>query len=398
MIWHGNQVYLGLYLHFASLSYSLLNFNIEVSWRGWAKLSGGTCCLASGASLLLKACRDGASASSGGNNPRWQRVPTSSGGNNPRRQQVPTSSGGNNPRRRRVPTSSGGNNPRRQQVPTSSGGNNPRRQRVPTSSGGNEFQLSMTLGIRFTFLLRGVPHHHHHHHPPPPTADGQFSRAWIIQGHCAEPSARPTTHLTPQYCGTLLPSRSTKGIVSQATLWQALNRHNISAETKQKTLLSNENEGTKPCCPMKMRGQNPAVQWKWGTFPARLREEGPVFRTPDVQQCKDTVQEKTAVWSGGERLLASFCFITFCRNNVPKASVRSLNGEQQFSQSERKEFERGTTVLQSEHKEFEWGTTVFPKQARGVWTGNNSVPKVSTRSLNGEQCERCLWEEAAFQF
>ena len=211
-----------------------------------------------------------------------------------------------------------------------------------------------------------------------------------------------------------------------------------------------------------MRGQNPAVQWKWGTFPARLREEGPVFQTPDVQRCKDRVQEKTAVFG----VVANICLQAFAsslsvetvfpkqawwvwmgnnsvskaskrslnreqqcsqtkrdefeqgttvfpkwalgvwmgNNSVPKASARSLNGEQQCSQSEQEEFEQGTavfpkwvrgvwtgtTVLQSEHKEFEQGTAVFPKQMQGVWTGNNSVPKASVRSLDREQCERCL--------
>ena len=301
--------------------------------RGWAKLSGGTCCLASGVQPAFESLQ------------HWSVSIL-----------------------------------RRQQPQAAASSHILRRQWVPTSSGGNEFQhpqaatSSSCPWLLVSVLL--VPH------PPTPTAstshptiDGQFSRARIIRGHCSEPSPIPMAHLTPQYCGTLLPSRSTKVVVYQA--------HNICVETKpkilssenqgtkpgcpvkirgrnpavqwksgDKTRLSSENQGTKPCCPVKMRGQNPAVQWKWGTFPAHLREEGPVFRTSDVQRCKDRVQEKTAVFG----VVANIC---------SQAFASSLSVE-----------------------------TVFPNQARWVWTGNNSVPKPSKRSLNREQqCSQTKQEE-----
>ena len=57
--------------------------------RGWAKLIAVS---PAESSLLLKACSDGASASSGSSNLRRQRVPTSSGGNEFQHPQATTSS------------------------------------------------------------------------------------------------------------------------------------------------------------------------------------------------------------------------------------------------------------------------------------------------------------------
>ena len=92
LIWYHMTWWSGLFRPLSGLCQPKLFCPKFQHWghlRGWAKLVAVS---PVESSLLLKACSDGASASSGSNNLRRQRVPASSGGNEFQHPQATTSS------------------------------------------------------------------------------------------------------------------------------------------------------------------------------------------------------------------------------------------------------------------------------------------------------------------